>query len=109
MPSWFNIKLSEPFHSSFMVPVNHHIRGLSFCLVYTCSESKKIVSEGDLPCISINNLSRGMKWKQDPLFLGIPEGDQERMMWLSYWNIGNSLQPGDTIEVSADVGAAKRR
>lgn len=109
MPSWFNTKLSEPFHSSFMVPVNHQIRGLSFCFVYTCSESKEIVSEGFLPCISITNLSRIMNWKQDPLFIGIPEGDQERMMWLSYWDIGNSLQPGDVIEVSAGVGEAKTR
>lgn len=109
MPSWFNTKLSEPFHSSFMVPVNQQIRGLSFCFVYTCSESKETVSEGFLPCISISNLSQTMNWKQDPLFIGIPEGDQERMMWLSYWEIGNSLQPGDVIEVSASVGLAKTR
>ncbi|XP_015159707.1 disease resistance protein RPS4-like isoform X1 [Solanum tuberosum] len=69
MPSWFNTKLSEPFHSSFMVPVNHQICGLSFCFVYTCSESKEIVSEGFLLCISITNLSRIMNWKQDPLFI----------------------------------------
>lgn len=50
-----------------------------------------------------------MKWKQDPLFIGIPEGDQERMMWLSYWDIGNSLEPGDILEVSASVGEAKTR
>ncbi|KAK4708331.1 hypothetical protein R3W88_029256 [Solanum pinnatisectum] len=109
MPSWFNAKLSDPFHSSFMVPVNHQIRGLSFCFVYTCSESKEIVSEGFLPCISITNMSRIMNWKQDPLFIRIPEGDQERMMWLSYWDIGNSLQPSDVIEVSASVGEAKTR
>ncbi|XP_055834014.1 disease resistance protein RPV1-like isoform X2 [Solanum dulcamara] len=109
MPSWFNTKLSVPFHTSFMVPANHQIRGLSFCLVYTCSESKENVDEGFLPCISINNLSRGMKRKYDPLFIGIPEGDQERMMWLSYWDIGNSLQPGDILEVSASVGEAKTR
>ncbi|KAH0745789.1 hypothetical protein KY285_007446 [Solanum tuberosum] len=73
------------------------------------AQSKEIVSEGFLPCISITNLSRIMNWKQDPLFIGIPEGDQERMMWLSYWDIGNSLQPGDVIEVSASVGEDKTR
>lgn len=109
MPSWFNTKLSEPFHTSFMVPANHQIRGLSFCFVYTCSEANGTVSEGFLPCILISNLSRRMKWKQDPLFIGIPEGDQERMMWLSYWDIGNSLEPGDILEVSASVGEAKTR
>ncbi|XP_060207702.1 disease resistance protein RPV1-like isoform X1 [Lycium barbarum] len=110
MPSWFNTKLSVPFHTSFTVtnPDNHRVRGLSFCLVYTCLESTEIVSEGFLPCISINNLSRRMKWRQDPLFLGIPEGE-ERMMWLSYWDIGDSLQPGDIIEVSASVGYDKKR
>ncbi|KAK6775609.1 hypothetical protein RDI58_026610 [Solanum bulbocastanum] len=48
-----------------------------------------------------------LRYQQDPLFIGVPEGDQERMMCLSYWDIGNSLQPGDVIEVSASVGEAK--
>lgn len=53
--------------------------------------------------ITLNNVTKGVKWAYTPLFRCIPPYNAPGMVWLSHWKIGNPLilEAGDEVKVSA--------
>ncbi|KAH7846425.1 hypothetical protein Vadar_013959 [Vaccinium darrowii] len=70
--------------------------------IYVVFDSIKIlycfIKEYDY--ITLNNVTKGVKWAYSPLFRCIP---RYGMVWLSHWKIGNQLilEAGDEVNVSA--------
>nr|GMD21822.1 TMV resistance protein N-like isoform X2 [Ipomoea batatas] len=105
IPSWFNSEFTftSP-QSSFTLPTidNYRIQGLSFCLVYLCSDDKEAALTYTDPSIHINDKTNLLGWWLQPPYFGIPNG-REGMMWLSHWNFGNWLQSGDVLIIIARI------
>ncbi|XP_031123414.1 TMV resistance protein N-like [Ipomoea triloba] len=105
IPSWFNSKFTftSP-QSSFTLPAieNYRIQGLSFCLVYLCSDDKEAEFSVIGPSIQIDDQTKLVSWRLQPPYFGIPNG-REGMMCLSHWNLGSQLQSGDFLMVLAQV------
>nr|GMD26565.1 TMV resistance protein N-like [Ipomoea batatas] len=105
IPSWFNSKFTftSP-QSSFTLPAieNYRIQGLSFCLVYLCSDDKEAEFTVIGPSIQIDDQTKLVSWRLQPPYFGIPNG-REGMMCLSHWNLGSQLQSGDFLMVLAQV------
>ncbi|GMP39608.1 hypothetical protein CsSME_00010374 [Camellia sinensis var. sinensis] len=103
VPRWFNNK-STGFSICFNVPLlpNLKIQGLNVCVVYARAERKnndpRNKSWNEF-CIKTNNNTKHLKWSYIPTFVGIPE-DNEDMIWLSHWNMGNQFECGDEVDVS---------
>ncbi|KAF3645106.1 putative nucleolar protein 56-like [Capsicum annuum] len=72
-------------------------------LRYRPVENKPYESTFDCPCITVDNLTRSLKWSYQPLFYGVP-GGKEGMMWLSHWKLENQLSSDDVIEVKVTAG-----
>ncbi|XP_059313302.1 disease resistance protein RUN1-like isoform X1 [Lycium ferocissimum] len=72
-------------------------------LRYRPVQNKPYESTFDCPCITVNNLTRSLKWSYQPLFYGVPEG-KKGMMWLSHWKLENQLSSDDGIEVTVTSG-----
>ncbi|XP_016437935.2 disease resistance protein RPV1 isoform X2 [Nicotiana tabacum] len=70
---------------------------------YRPVENKPYESTFDCPCITVNNLTRSVKWSYQPLFYGVPEG-KEGMMWLSHWKLENQLGSDDILEITVTSG-----
>ncbi|CAL5380081.1 unnamed protein product [Camellia sinensis] len=51
--------------------------------------------------IKISNKTRGLEWTYGPMFYG---NEQEDMILLSHWNVGNQFEGGDQVNVSMVVG-----
>ncbi|XP_057497448.1 disease resistance protein RPV1-like [Actinidia eriantha] len=106
VPSWFSHR-STGSSLSFTVRSlpNLRVRGINVCSVYAfCDEERDYKLPHPL-FARISNKSKGLKWIYGPSCLGVPE-DDEVMIWLSHWKLGNQLDCGDEVSVSIfmDVG-----
>lgn len=72
-------------------------------LTYRPLENKEYETTFDCPCITVNNLTRCLKWSRQPVFYAVPDG-KEGMMWLSDWQFGTQLNCDDAVEVSVTAG-----
>ncbi|THG09856.1 hypothetical protein TEA_008675 [Camellia sinensis var. sinensis] len=54
--------------------------------------------------IRTSNKTKGFKWIYSPTFVGLPK-DNEHMIWLSHWKIGNQLEGGDEVDVTVFLWA----
>nr|XP_011469196.1 PREDICTED: TMV resistance protein N-like [Fragaria vesca subsp. vesca] len=94
---------SSTISSTVHIPLlpNLKIRGLNIFTVYTNSRNYSLA--GAL-VTEINNKSKGLKWVYQPSCYGIPNDDED-MIWLSHWKLGNQLEAGDEVTVSVVMGA----
>ncbi|CAL9006697.1 unnamed protein product [Prunus brigantina] len=85
---------------SFTVPSlpNLKIRGLNIFSIY--ANSNPIYANSDLhPVITeVSIKSKGLKWIYAPACFGIPDNEND-MIWLSHWKLGNRLESGDEVTV----------
>ncbi|XP_052210520.1 disease resistance protein RUN1-like [Diospyros lotus] len=107
MPIKFNLK-NVGSSISFTIPsdANFKTQGLSVCSVYAFrnpATSDASSNDGRFGeqyfCTIISNVTKQVKWSYCPEFYGIP-GDDEDMMWLSYWKLEDQLEGGDEVNIS---------
>ncbi|GMP63266.1 hypothetical protein CsSME_00025018 [Camellia sinensis var. sinensis] len=108
VPSWFSNKSTG---SSICLNVpslpNLKIRGLNVCVVYEQTYAKSDDRRNeywDNIFIRTSNKTKGFKWIYSPTFVGLPK-DNEHMIWLSHWKIGNQLEGGDEVDVTVFLWA----
>ncbi|CAL5401821.1 unnamed protein product [Camellia sinensis] len=108
VPSWFSNKSTG---SSICLNVpslpNLKIRGLNVCVVYEQTYAKyddRRNEYWDNIFIRTSNKTKGFKWIYSPTFVGLPK-DNEHMIWLSHWKIGNQLEGGDEVDVTVFLWA----
>ncbi|XP_058216139.1 disease resistance protein RPV1-like [Rhododendron vialii] len=92
---------------TFNVPSlpNLKIQALKIYVVSSCfCDYYKICYPNLFDYITLNNMTKGLKWAYSPLFRCIPSDDC-MMVWLSHWKIGNHLilEAGDEVNVSAGL------
>ncbi|XP_059653609.1 uncharacterized protein LOC132300516 [Cornus florida] len=102
VPCWFS-KKSRKSSICFNVPSlpNLKIRGLNVCIVYADDYSSTMNTYITSPfAIEIFNKTKDVQWVYFPACVGIPE-EGENMKWSSLGKIGNQLEVGDEVVVSA--------
>ncbi|KAI8556142.1 hypothetical protein RHMOL_Rhmol05G0229000 [Rhododendron molle] len=92
---------------TFILPSlpNLKIQALKIYVVFACfRDYDKITYANVFDYITLNNMTKGLKWAYSPLFKCIPP-DDGMMVWLSHWKIGNHLilEAGDELNVSAGL------
>ncbi|KAL7205655.1 hypothetical protein ACSBR2_018559 [Camellia fascicularis] len=108
VPRWFDIK-STGSSINFNVPSlpELKIQGLNVCIVYAYanqSSDDPRTKRWNEFYIKTSNKTKDLKWTYSPTFIGLPE-DNEEMIWLSHWNMGNQLECGDEVDVSVFLWA----
>nr|XP_043627290.1 disease resistance protein RPV1-like [Erigeron canadensis] len=92
---------ASPF-LSFQVPFCPKIQGLNvYCGYYSLLEN-----EDQDECVlfaKVSNINKGLTWIYNPVVFCKARTDRDAL-WLSYWPIGNLLEPGDEVQVSIVVG-----
>ncbi|KAG5549702.1 hypothetical protein RHGRI_014862 [Rhododendron griersonianum] len=104
---WCNNNKRMGSSITFILPSlpNLKIQALKIYVVFACfRDYDKITHANVFDYITLNNMTKGLKWAYSPLFKCIPP-DDGMMVWLSHWKIGNRLilEAGDEVNVSAGL------
>ncbi|KAJ8572690.1 hypothetical protein K7X08_009201 [Anisodus acutangulus] len=107
VPSWFNNRSKQSLLTLKVDSLPYiNITGLTICVVYARSSPRKFRYFGDSKFrdghsfyITVQNITKGLKWNYAPSFIGIP-GENNRLTFLCHWKFGKYLQTGDQINVS---------
>ncbi|CAL2241118.1 unnamed protein product [Prunus armeniaca] len=86
---------------SFTVPSlpNLKIRGLNIFSIYANSNTYYFSTIPHPVITKVSNESKGLKWIYAPACYGIPDNEND-VIWLSHWKLGNRLESGDEVTVS---------
>ncbi|CAL2241125.1 unnamed protein product [Prunus armeniaca] len=86
---------------SFTVPSlpNLKIRGFNIFSIYADSDTPYFSTIPHPVITKVSNKSKGLKWIYCPACYGIPDNEND-VMWLSHWKLGNRLESGDEVTVS---------
>ncbi|KAM7478669.1 hypothetical protein LguiA_026882 [Lonicera macranthoides] len=105
IPSWCGDRNDNKRSSSslsFVVPSHpsFRIRGLNVYSIYTLSNTREMGHHSVL-FIKINNKTKDLKWIYSPLYIAIPEkeNEEEELVWLSHWKFADDLVSGDEVDV----------
>nr|XP_043629754.1 uncharacterized protein LOC122601041 [Erigeron canadensis] len=96
--------ISKSNFLSFQVPFcpdELKIQGLDVNSAYYVLEDKD--QDECVLFAKVSNKTTGLTWIYNPVVFCKPRTDRDAL-WLSYWPIGNMLEPGDEVEVSIIVG-----
>lgn len=99
--SWLSYNAKGSSSMSFDVP-NHDIQGLNLYVIYGnasisyCTRRNKFWNEFH---VRVVNKTKDLRWTYSPIIHGIPDNDED-LTWLCHWEIGDNLDPGDSMSIS---------
>ncbi|XP_010315689.2 disease resistance protein RPV1-like [Solanum lycopersicum] len=109
LPDWLSYKSTGSSSISFDVP-NHDIQGLNLYVIYGkanisyCTKRNKFWNEFH---VRVVNKTKDLRWTYSPIIHGIPD-NYEDITWLCNWEIGDHLDPGDSMSISMTLYSGVR-
>ncbi|CAL1370955.1 unnamed protein product [Linum trigynum] len=74
----------------------HNLLGLNLIIAY---RNVSLVPSGLSITLEISNETKSLKWTYKPIVLGICDGPNNIMLWLSRWTFRNQVETGDRLKI----------
>ncbi|KAH0696230.1 hypothetical protein KY290_013585 [Solanum tuberosum] len=109
VPDWLSYNAKGSSSISFDVP-NHDIQGLNLYVIYGkasisyCTRRNKFWNEFH---VRVANMTKDLRWTYSPIIHGVPDIDED-IKWQCYWEIGDHLDPGDSMSISVTLYSGVR-